>query len=390
MSVLKRAPRWLIFVVGAALVLMVLAPALLGAFQLNMLAKYLCFALVGVGIALAWGRGGMLLLGQGVFFGIGGYAMAMHLSLADAEIAGRNVPDFMMITGAIEPPGYWEPFRSPAFTIAFIVVVPVLLALLLGLGTFSRRVKGAYFAILSQALAAALAIFLVGQQDLGGSNGISNFKYFFGFQLADPVNRKMLYFIVAGVLIVVLLLAMQLRKSRYGELLVAVRDQEERVRFLGYNPANIKLVAFGFSALTASIAGALFVPIVGIISPSDIGVVPSLVFLFGVAIGGRASLIGPVIGAVAIAWASTELSSSWPSGWVYIQGALYVVVIAFFPAGLAGLAKLRRAKKSNSARAAGGMRTTKPEDVNGGLGATPTPAEPGVGSDPNELTKARS
>ena len=333
---------------AAAILLFAVAPAVLSDFRLNLLAKFLCFAIVAVGIGLAWGRGGMLTLGQGVFFGIGAYVMAMHLKLADAELRGDAVPDFMQISGIRELPGYWVPFSSPIVTILGIVFIPALVALVLGYGVFKRRVKGAYFAILSQALAAAFAILLIGQQSIGGFTGLSRFRTFFGFNLNDPVNRQMLFFIAAGTLLVVIAIARQLMQSRYGELLVAVRDQEERVRFLGYDPANIKIVAYVTAAVFAGVAGALFVPIVGIISPADIGILPSIAFLIGVAIGGRTTLLGPVLGAIGVAWAQSTLSEEFPSGWTYFQGALFVVVVGFFPAGLAGLATLRLRRKAKA------------------------------------------
>ncbi len=164
------------------------------------------------------------------------------------------------------------------------------------------------------------------------------------------MNRRLLFFIAAATLLVVVALTRQLMYSRYGELLVAVRDQEERVRFLGYDPANVKVVAYAIAALFASIAGALFVPIVGIISPADVGIVPSIAFLIGVAIGGRTTLLGPVLGAIAVAWAQTSLSENFPSGWTYAQGILFIVVVGFFPAGLAGigvLLKWRRRKPAD-------------------------------------------
>ncbi|WP_298812920.1 branched-chain amino acid ABC transporter permease, partial [uncultured Gordonia sp.] len=206
-----------------------------------------------------------------------------------------------------------------------------------------RKVKGAYFAILSQALVAAFAILLVGQQKTtGGSNGINHFRSFFGLALNDPANRRLLFFITAATLLVIVAVTRQIMYSRYGELLVAVRDQEERVRFLGYDPANVKVVAYAVAALFASIAGALFVPIVGIVSPNDIGVVPSIAFLIGVAIGGRTTLLGPVLGAIAVAWAQTSLSENFPSGWTYAQGLIFILVVGFFPAGLAGLGALAK------------------------------------------------
>src|SRR5581483_9751108 len=296
--------------------------------------------IVAVGIGLAWGRGGMLTLGQGVFFGLGGYVMAFHLKLADAGPSG--VPDFMLLYGSGHVPVWWEPFRSPVVTLLGVILVPSLVAFGLGIAIFRRRVRGAYFAILSQALAAAFAILLIGQQvNLGGFNGLNGFRSFFGFNLYDPVNKRMLFYIAAVTLLVMLATVWQLYRSRYGELLIAVRDQEERVRFLGYDPANVKLVAYVLAAAMAGIAGALFVPIVGIISPANVGVVPSIAFLIGVAIGGRAPLFGPGVGAIAVAWAQTALSESFPSFWSYFQGALFVLVIAFLPAGLSSVSLLR-------------------------------------------------
>ncbi|NTY58816.1 urea ABC transporter permease subunit UrtC [Mycolicibacterium sphagni] len=335
----------------AAVVLFGVAPALLSSFRLGLLGQYLCYAIVAAGIGLAWGRGGMLTLGQGVFFGLGAYMMGMHLKIADAEVRKQAVPDFMQIAGIPALPSYWEPFASSAFTLAAIVVVPTGIAALLGLGVFKRRVKGAYFAILSQALAAALAILLVGQATLGGSNGLNGFRTFFGFKLSDPVNRQMLYFIAAGTLLVVVAVVRQLMQSRYGELLVAVRDGEERVRFLGYDPANIKVVAYTAAALFASIAGALFAPIIGFITPAQVGVVPSIAFLIGVAIGGRTTLLGPILGAIGVAWAQTAFSERFPSGWTYAQGLLFIVVVGFFPAGFAGIGALFRRRRRTKADA---------------------------------------
>jgi urea transport system permease protein len=278
----------------------------------------------------------MLTLGQGVFFGLGAYLRAMHLKLADA--GPGTVPDFMALISSNGVPGWWEPFRSAPVTLVAIIVVPAAVAGLLGLATFRRRVRGAYFAILSQALAAAFAILLIGNPySTGGSTGLNNFKGFFGLSLRDPVNKQLLFFIAAGTLLVMIAVARQLMISRYGELLVACRDSEERVRFLGYDPATIKTVAYVVAAVMAGVAGALFVPIVGIVSPNDVGIVPSIGLLIGVAIGGRTTLLGPVLGAIAVAWAETRLSEQFPSGWTYLQGFLFMLVIAFLPGGLASL-----------------------------------------------------
>jgi urea transport system permease protein len=331
---------------AGAVVLFGVMPVVLGDFRLSLLAKYLCFAIIAVGIGLAWGRGGMLTLGQGVFFGLGGYAMAMHLKLADA--GPGELPDFMLLYGQLDAlPWWWKPFTNPVFALLATVLLPMLVALLLGLLIFRRRVRGAYFAILSQALCAAFAIFLIGQQGTtGGTNGLTDIQGFFGYDLNDPVNRKMVYFIVAGALLLMLAVAWQLMRSRYGELLVAVRDNEERVRFLGYDPANVKLVAYVVAAGMAGLAGALFVPAVGIISPALIGVVPSIEFVIGVAVGGRASLVGPALGAIGVAWARTALSERVPSAWTYFEGLLFILPILFLPGGVASLFTMLRRRSS--------------------------------------------
>ncbi|MFZ3453549.1 urea ABC transporter permease subunit UrtC [Arthrobacter sp. 7Tela_A1] len=337
----------------AAVLLLGVVPAVLPVFSLSLFGKFICFAIVAVGIGLAWGRGGMLTLGQGVFFGLGAYIMAMHMKLADAALfGGTGVPDFMTLYGTGSVPGWWEPFRSPLVTLLAVVLIPGFVAAALGLAIFKRRVKGAYFAILSQALAAAFAVWLIGQQaTTGGSNGLSGFRSFLGFDLSDPANKRMLYLLAAVVLLLCVAVARQLMHSRFGELLIAVRDQEERVRFLGYDPATIKTVIYVIAAVMAGIAGALFVPIVGIISPADVGVAPSIAFLIGVAIGGRATLLGPVLGALGVAIAQSSLASSFPSFWVYFQGLLFVLVVGFLPGGLASLPALfarRRQKRANN------------------------------------------
>lgn len=326
-----------------ALVLLVWAPQSLSAFRLGNLGKYCAWAIAAVGIGLAWGRGGMLVMGQGVFFGLGGYAMAMHMKL---EAAGEgNVPDFMVLYGDATMPGWWEPFRSGGFTIFAIVALPALVAFVLGYAILKRRVKGAYFAILSQALAVAFSTLLIATiKQTGGFNGLNTFTTFFGQNLYDPDVKETLYLMAAGFLIVCLVVVWQLNRSRYGELLVATRDAEERIRFLGYDPANIKLVAFVVAAVMASVGGAVFAPIAGIISPSNVDATASIMLIAGVALGGRASLLGPAVGALAVGFGQSALSESFPTQWTYFQGALFIVVIMFLPGGVASLwPKLRAA-----------------------------------------------
>jgi urea transport system permease protein len=337
--------RWsredLTFRVGfavCAVLLLIVAPAFLSDFRLGLLAKYLCFAIIAVGIAIAWGNGGMLVLGQGLFFGLGGYSMAMYLKLQEAGSAG--LPDFMTWSGVEKLPLVWKPFEHAWVAVLGTVLIPVLVAGLLGFLVFSSRVRGPYFAILTQALAAAFVILLIGQQGLtGGTNGLTNIQSFFGLQLAEEGDRRILYLVVAIVLGVVYLIARQLLASRYGRLLVAVRDSEDRARFLGYDPTRVKVLAFAAAAGMAGIAGALFVPVVGIISPALLGVVPSIEMVIWVAVGGRASLAGAVAGALLVNWGKTEFSEQFPSQWTYALGALFVIVVAFAPLGLAGLVK---------------------------------------------------
>ncbi|MFI7227849.1 urea ABC transporter permease subunit UrtC [Nonomuraea angiospora] len=326
-----------------AVIALVAAPLLLEPFRLGLLAKYLCYAIVALGIGLSWGQGGMLTLGQGVFFGLGGYAMAMYLKLTEA---GGELPDFMVWSGVERLPALWAPFANPIFALAMAVLGPVAIALLLGALVFRQRVRGAYFAILTQALAAALVILLVGQQGLtGGTNGMTNFFELFGQDLAEDSTQRTLYLVVAVVLGILYLATRQLVNSRYGRLLVAVRDGEDRVRFLGYDPALVKTVTFAASAGMAGLAGALFVPVVGIISPALLGVVPSLELVVAVAVGGRHALAGAVLGAVLMGYAKTVFSEQFADGWLYLQGALFILVMTLAPKGIVGLlGRWRRAR----------------------------------------------
>lgn len=357
---------WILF--AALAMVLALAPMVLNQFNIGLLAKFLCYSMVAIGLGLLWGRGGVLSLGQGVFFGLGGYIMAMHMQLADASAnGGSGVPEFMSLYGNGHVPGWWLPFRSGVVTLIAIPVVPMLVAWALGAAVFKRRVKGAYFSILSQALVAAFALLLIGAQtSTGGSNGLSDFTGFFGYVLNDPVNQRSLYCLVLIVVLVMLLATGLLMYSRFGEVLLAVRDTEERVRFLGYDPASIKTAAFVYAALLASIGGALFVPVAGIISPSDIGVTPSIIFLLGVALGGRSTFLGPVLGSLIVSIAQNSLSSAFPSFWSYLEGALFIVVIALLPGGVATLVpSIRRWRRrvSGAPGARGGSRASQTDAV---------------------------
>jgi urea transport system permease protein len=333
MTALRRfGPAALFVLIG----LFVLSGAFgLQEYYIGIFPKYFCYAIVGIGIALAWGRGGMLVLGQGVFFGIGGYVMGIYLTVADLD--GDKIPEFMSTNGRSTLPLLWKPFAYGWFAIPAIVILPMLVAGIIGALVFRQRIRGPYFAIISQALAAAFAIVLTAQPALtGGSSGLSNFS---AFPVVELGQLRLMYVAVAGVLLLSFLLARQLVRSRFGRLLVAIRDAEPRVRFLGYDPALFKTLTFMAAAGLAGIGGALYVLVVGSVTPSLVGVVPSIALLIGVAVGGRASLIGAAVGSVAVAYANSTLSENWPSGWVYLQGALFVVVMMFAPKGLAGLAR---------------------------------------------------
>ena len=327
---LKYKP-WIGVVVAIALIF--LAPAMMSVYSLGLLSKYLCYAMVAIGIGLAWGQGGMLTLGQGLFFGLGAYVMAIHMKLED--IGPGQVPDFMAQYGITQVPGFWELFRNPVIAVIGVAAVPGAIAAILGLAVFGRGVRGAYFAILSQALVAAFSVLLIGQsKTTGGTNGLNDFKGFFGYDLTDPANKRMIYYICAFLTLAMVLIVYWIRRSFMGNLIIGVRDQENRMKFLGYNPASIKVFAFSMAAMFAGVGGAMFVPVVGIISPSDIGVTPSILMLAGVVIGGRTTLLGPLVGTLIIRFAETQLSEAYPSAWTYLEGLIFILVIAFVPMGL--------------------------------------------------------
>jgi urea transport system permease protein len=351
-----------------AYLLLVWAPGTMTPFRLGNLGKYCALALASMGIGLAWGRGGMLVLGQGVFFGLGGYAMAMHMKL---EAAGPGqVPDFMILYGDGTMPGWWEPFRSGPFTVFAIIALPAFVAYVLGYVILKRRVKGAYLAILTQALAVAFATLLIATiKETGGFNGLNTFTTFFGHNLYDPQVKENVYMITAGLVIFFLVVLWQVYRSRFGELLIATRDAEERIRFLGYDPANVKLVAFVFAAVMASIGGAMFVPIAGIISPTNVDAAASILLIAGVALGGRASLFGPVLGAIAVGYGRSSLSEAYPTRWTYFQGALFIVVVLLLPGGVASLGTASRSLASRarsllpSKPASADVTTTEPNEA---------------------------
>lgn len=319
------------------LLVLALAPLYLSEFRLNLVGKFLTYAIVAVGLDLIWGYTGILSLGHGVFFGLGAYCMGMYLKL---EASGEMLPDFMMWSGIWELPFFWKPFANPWFAVVAAMAVPMLVAAVVAYLAFRSRIKGSYFAIITQALALIFTILLVGQQGYtGGTNGITSLATIFGRSLADQSTQAWIYLITVAVLGIVLFLSRFLVNSRFGNLLVAIRDGENRTRFIGYNPVLIKTLVFVLSALFAGLAGALFIPQVGIISPSMMGIAPSVEMAIWVAVGGRATLIGAVLGAILVNIAKSLLSETYPDVWLYLLGALFIGVVVFFPDGILGLVK---------------------------------------------------
>ncbi len=335
--------EWLSLVLLAAVILVVL-PLVLDGFRLNLVGKYLTYAFVALGLVICWGYAGILSLGQGVFFGLGGYCMAMYLKLEASSVENTKIqstpgiPDFMDWNQITALPWFWQPFRSLPLTLILVVAVPVLFALVISLAMFKRRVGGTYFAIITQAIAAILTILIVGQQGYtGGINGITDLRTLHGWDIRTDHAKTVLYFVNGGLLIACILAAQYVKRSKLGRILVALRDKEDRVRFSGYSVAGFKVFAFCLAAAFAAIGGALFTLQVGFMSPSFVGIVPSIEMVIYTAVGGRLSLFGAVWGTLLVNWAKTTFSESFPELWLFGLGALFIAVVLAFPNGLAGL-----------------------------------------------------
>lgn len=320
---------------SAVLLLMCMAPLFTTPFRLGLLTKFLALAVLAVGLDLIWGYGGILSLGHGVFFGLGAYAMAMYLKL---DASGLALPDFMGWSGVASLPWFWEPFRSFPAALILGMLLPALLALILGFFTFRNRIVGVYFTILTQALVMIVVTLFVGKQEwTGGTNGLTGYSSILGFNLNAPSTKIGLYFITLAALAGAYTLCRRIVNSRVGQVLEASRDGENRVRFLGFDPSRYKTFAFAVSGGLAGLAGMLFVLQVGIISPSMMGIVPSIEMVLWVALGGRGTLIGAIIGAVLLNAAKTGISEAYPEGWLLVLGALFVIVVVLMPKGLTGL-----------------------------------------------------
>lgn len=321
-------------------------------FRLNQFGKFLCFAILALGLDLIWGYCGVLSMGQGVFFGFGAYCMGMYLALqiGKESVYGSELPDFMVWTQVKELPLFWYPFKSFAGALVGAILVPVLFALLFGFLAFRSRIKGVYFAIITQALAfAAWLVFNRNETRLGGTNGLTDFKQLLGYRLSDPSTQRALYLITVLALCASYLLCRWIVASRAGNVLIAIRDSESRVTFSGYTPWMFKLFVFVVAAGLAGVSGMLYVPQVGIITPAQIGVLPSLEVVIWVAVGGRGTLIGAILGVVAVNYGRSVLTNYFPEAWPFILGGLFVIVVTLFPDGLLGMIRKLSERKQSPA-----------------------------------------
>jgi len=338
------ARKDIVGIVLLAILLAVILPMALDGFRLQMVGKYLTYAFVALGLVLCWGHAGILSLGQGIFFGLGGYCMAMYLKLEASSIENTQIqstpgiPDFMDWNQLTELPFFWRPFDSLGFTLLAIVAVPSLFAAVIGFAMFKRRVSGVYFSIITQAIASILTILIIGQQGYtGGINGITDLRTLHGWDIRTDAAKTILYFVCVGLLLSSILVAYFVKSSKLGRILVAMRDREDRVRFSGYDVANFKVFVFCLAAALSAVGGAMFTLQVGFMSPSFVGTVPSIEMVIYCAVGGRLSLLGAVYGTLLVNAAKTSLSETFPELWLFGLGGLFIAVVLVFPNGLAGL-----------------------------------------------------
>ena len=331
----KRSLLLEVLVVGAiASVLIFVMPAILSSFRLNLLGRFLTLAIVALGIDLIWCYTGLLSLGHGIFFGLGGYAIGMHLKL---QVPQNELPDFMGLYGVTELPWFWQPFYSFPFAIAAVVIIPSILAALLGYLVFRNRIRGVYFSILTQAGTIVFFNFFNGQQKLfNGTNGLIDFKTLLGATVGSRQTQFVFYTLTVILLAGIYALCRWLTSGRFGRLLMAIRDDESRVRFLGYNPTEFKVLVFAVSGAIAGIAGALYTLQSGSVSPRAMDVAFSIEMVIWVAIGGRASLVGAIVGALLVNYARSFFSEQFAEFWLFFQGALFLLVVTVLPDGIVG------------------------------------------------------
>ena len=328
--------------------------------------KYVCYAILALSIDLIWGYAGILSLGHGAFFALGGYAMGMHLM---REIGTRGVygnpvlPDFMVFLNWKELPWYWHGFDSFLFALLMVVLVPGLLAFVFGWFAFRSRVTGVYFSIISQALTFALMLaFFRNDMGFGGNNGLTDFKDVLGFDLQADGTRAALFALTALSVAVAYVACRLITRSRLGKVLVAIRDAESRVRFLGYRVEHYKLFVFVFSAVMAGIAGALYVPQVGIINPSEFAPASSIEIVIWVAVGGRGTLHGAILGGLLVNYLKTWFTGAVPELWLFALGGLFIATTLFLPKGLVGLLRRRPRLAEERATLALGAKAREPAE----------------------------
>jgi urea transport system permease protein len=356
-----KAGSYLLMVLFAAMVLVPLCNLLMpeGSFLhiptyvVVLLGKYLCYALLALALDLIWGYCGILSLGHGAFFALGGYAMGMHLmrQIGERGVYGNaDLPDFMVFLNWTELPWYWYSFDNFFFAMFMVALAPAVLAFVFGWLAFRSRVTGVYLSIITQAMTYALLLaFFRNDMGFGGNNGLTDFKDILGFSLQSDITRCVLFALSALAVMGAYILCRAIVSSKYGRVLVAIRDAESRTRFMGYRVEHFKLFVFVVSAILAGIAGALYVPQVGIINPGEFGPINSIEIVIWVAIGGRGTLFGAVIGAVAVNYAKTYFTGAFPEVWLFMLGALFVISTLYLPKGIVGVVKQlqdRRAERN--------------------------------------------
>ena len=321
-------------------------------FTMTLLGKILCFAILALALDLVWGYCGILSLGHGAFFALGGYAMGMYLmrQIGDRGVYGNaELPDFMVFLDWDALPWYWFGFDNFGFALLMVMLAPGILAYVFGWLAFRSRVTGVYLSIITQALTFALMqMFFMNQFGFGGNNGLTDFKDILGFNIQSSETRSVLVFIAAIVLCLAYVVCRFIVSSKLGNVLVSIRDAESRMRFLGYRVEHYKLLVFTFSAVIAGIAGAIYVPLVGAANPSEFSPINSIGIVIWVALGGRGTLYGAIIGALVISYAKSFFTTSFPDLWLYILGGLFVVTTMYLPTGIAGKIDVYFGKKKQA------------------------------------------
>ncbi|NJD24112.1 MAG: urea ABC transporter permease subunit UrtC [Betaproteobacteria bacterium] len=321
------------------------------AYAITLVGKIMCYAMVAVAMDLIWGFGGILSLGHGLFFALGGYAFGMYLMRQIGRDGSyqSDLPDFMVFLDWKGLPWYWSGSDSFLWVSLLVVAVPAIVAFVFGYFAFRSRIKGVYFSIITQALTyAAMLLFFRNETGFGGNNGFTDFKRILGYSITAPETRLVLFGLTALLLAATLLFARWLTTSKFGRVLTAIRDAESRVMFIGYNPLWYKLTIWTISAVLCGIAGALYVPQVGIINPSEMSPANSIEIAIWVAVGGRGTLIGPVVGAFVVNLAKSWFTVSFPEYWLFFLGLLFIVVTLLLPQGLVGLWQAIREKVQNT------------------------------------------